>query len=273
MNMVRKSFFVFSLLTGLARLSHAQDPVQDLDRLKALVEMGAAPRAALEKAQAAISDRTDDAILKRTLYGDLKVEDITDANVAEMIGAAERRVERVEQRLAELKPLVDQGIYARNTLDPLNEDLTERQRTLRLAHERAAFVQRLAEMARAEQAAQSETPEPAIAKPAWQRFDGRTPFNVAQMRSLFAAYVKKFGREMPVSAYGATAFHKALGFDHSGRMDVQLNPDSPEGEWTMKLLETLDIPYFAFRGAVAGSASGAHIHVGPPSLRRTAIAD
>lgn len=273
MKKVCKSFLVFSLLTGLAFSSSAQESDPGLERLKALVEMGAAPRSALEKAQTVIADRQDEAILKRTLYGDLKVEDFTDSNVGEMISAAERRLARVEKRLAELKPLVEQGIYARNTLNAMSEDLADRQKTLQLAKDRASFVQRLSEMARAEQAVQTEIAGPAPAKPTWRRFDGKAPFNAPQMKSLFAAYEKKFGRPMPVSAYGSTAFHRALGYDHTGRMDLQLNPDSAEGEWTMKLLETLDIPFFAFRGAVAGSASGAHIHVGPPSLRKTAVAD
>jgi len=273
MKKVCKSFLVFSLLTGLAFSSSAQERDPGLERLKALVDMGAAPRSALEKAQATIDDRQDDAILKRTLYGELRVEDFTGTNVSEMISAAERRLERVEKRLAEVKPLVEQGIYARNTLDPLNEELAFRQNTLQLARDRASFVRRLAEMAEAEQAVQTEIAGPALTKPVWRRFDGKAPFSAPRMKSLFAAYEKKFGRQMPVSAYGTTAFHRALGFDHTGRMDVQLNPDSVEGEWTMKLLETLDIPFFAFRGAVAGSASGAHIHVGPPSLRKTAVAD
>lgn len=273
MKLVRKSFFVFSLLTGLALCCPAQNEPRDLEKLKALVEMGAAPRAALDRAQTGAADLEDEAILKRTLYGDLRVEDVTETNISEMIQAAERRLDRTEKRIAYVESLVEQGIYARNALIPLQEDLAERKRTLELARGRASFVERLAEMARAEQAAQTEMAEIAPAKPTWQRFDGKAQFNAGQMKALFAAYEKKFGRQLPVSAFGTTAFHRALGYDHSGRMDVQLSPDSTEGEWTMKLLHSLDIPYFAFRAPVAGSASGAHIHVGPPSLRRTAVAD
>jgi hypothetical protein len=72
---------------------------------------------------------------------------------------------------------------------------------------------------------------------------------------------------MPVSADGETATHRALGFDHRGRVDVAVNPDQPEGVWLMGYLQKNRIPYFAFRMAVQGKATGAHIHIGPQSAR------
>ena len=72
---------------------------------------------------------------------------------------------------------------------------------------------------------------------------------------------------MPVSALGETAVHRAMGFDHRGRVDVALNPDQPEGVWLIEYLKQNRIPYFAFRGPVKGKATGAHIHIGPMSTR------
>jgi hypothetical protein len=66
---------------------------------------------------------------------------------------------------------------------------------------------------------------------------------------------------------GQTAVHRALGFDHRGRVDVALNPDQPEGVWLRRYLTENRIPFFAFRHAVAGKATGAHIHLGPMSTR------
>jgi hypothetical protein len=56
-----------------------------------------------------------------------------------------------------------------------------------------------------------------------------------------------------------------MGLDHRGRIDVAVNPDSEEGQWLRRYLETERIPYLAFRGALAGAATGPHIHIGPPS--------
>jgi hypothetical protein len=64
---------------------------------------------------------------------------------------------------------------------------------------------------------------------------------------------------------GETAVHRALGFDHRNRVDVAVHPDQPEGVWLRQYLELHYIPYFAFRRAVPGKATGAHIHIGPMS--------
>jgi hypothetical protein len=79
------------------------------------------------------------------------------------------------------------------------------------------------------------------------------------------AFEKHFGKPLPVSALGETAVHRALGFDHRGRVDVALHPDLPEGIWLREFLRENHIPFFAFRQAVPGRATGAHIHIGPMS--------
>lgn len=58
-----------------------------------------------------------------------------------------------------------------------------------------------------------------------------------------------------------------MGLDHRGRVDVALTPDSVEGLWLRRLLENMRIPYLAFKGALAGAATGPHIHIGLGSSR------
>jgi hypothetical protein len=50
-------------------------------------------------------------------------------------------------------------------------------------------------------------------------------------------------------------------------MDVAVHPDSIEGKALIAHLRTSGIPFIAFRGAVAGSSTGPHIHIGKPSGR------
>jgi hypothetical protein len=88
-----------------------------------------------------------------------------------------------------------------------------------------------------------------------------------------AAFEHRFSKPLPVSAMGETAVHRAMGFDHRGRVDVALNPDQPEGLWLRRYLEARRIPYFAFWQAAHGKATGAHIHIGPESTRLSAVAD
>jgi hypothetical protein len=81
-------------------------------------------------------------------------------------------------------------------------------------------------------------------------------------------FISKFGRSLPVSAFGQTRLHSRLGFDHRNGVDVALNPDSFEGRAFIGKLRRLGIPFIAFRRAVPGVATGAHIHVGRPSPRK-----
>ncbi len=239
----------------------------EIERLRVLVEAGAAPRAALERAGAAMEDRLDESILRQTLYGVMRPEETTAEQAKEMVAAAERRVARVKARLDQMKPLVEAGIMARMELTPVLEELDYRQKTLALAQSRAAFLRELTEMALREVQAENEQPGEPAEKPAMERFDGTVPFSASTLKKVILAFEKQFARPMPISAMGETAFHKTLGYDHRGRMDVALSPDSMEGQWLKTYLEKEGIPHYAFRSAVAGKASAAHFHIGPPSQR------
>lgn len=100
------------------------------------------------------------------------------------------------------------------------------------------------------------------------RYNGSTRWSLAadapRIQRFFA---ERFGRPMPISALGQTAVHDRIGFDHRNAMDVAVHPDSPEGQGLMAHLRRGGIPFVAFRGAVAGSSTGAHIHIGEESRR------
>lgn len=109
---------------------------------------------------------------------------------------------------------------------------------------------------------------------ALSRFQGTVvwsmPAIVPKLEQLFAT---RFGHHLPISALGQTALHDRLGFDHRQAMDVAVYPDSPEGKALIEYLQAEGIPYIAYRGAVPGSSSGAHVHVGQPSPRTTVVTD
>jgi hypothetical protein len=81
-------------------------------------------------------------------------------------------------------------------------------------------------------------------------------------------FLSKFGRTLPVSAFGQTRLHSRLGFDHRNSIDVALSPDSAEGRALIGKLRGFGVPFITFRKAIPGIATGAHIHVGRPSPRR-----
>jgi hypothetical protein len=241
----------------------------EADRIRELVDAGAVPKVALERAQQDVAEAEDEAALVTTLYGQGSIEDLTPDLVSEMVGAAERQVERQMVRISARRQLVDQGVLARTELTPLLAELERRQRVLDLARSRARLLDELSKMAQVEQddlePLPQERPGPVPVK---ERFDGNGRFTTRDYRRVSAAYKERFGRPMPVSANGQSGLHRRMGYDHRGRVDVALNPDQEEGRWLRSYLEQLQLPYYAFRAAVRGSATGAHIHMGPPSTRR-----
>lgn len=216
-------------------------------------------------AQAPDSAR-DEAVLRRTLHGSLSVEDLTEQDGLEMTAAATHLFERQKARLEQARKLTDEGALSRLALTPYIEELDRSRRTLDLAISRAAMLKHLAEMARLEKEARpAESPaEPA---PLAQRYDGDGLLRLGDLKTIALAFQKRFSQPLPISARGATAIHRSLGFDHRGRVDVALDPDQPEGVWLRRYLETMRIPYFAFRSFLSGRATGPHIHIGPPSER------
>jgi hypothetical protein len=99
------------------------------------------------------------------------------------------------------------------------------------------------------------------------RFNGDTAWQLPDAAKIEKFFLNTFGRALPISALGQTATHERLRFDHRNAMDVALHPDSKEGQSLLNYLRQAGIPFIAFRNAVPGAATGAHIHIGKPSLR------
>lgn len=226
----------------------------ELKRLEALVEAGAAPRSALEAARRRLQDARNDQFLKDTLYSGNVVPD----QVPDMLRAAFELRTRAAEALSSQEKLVKEGVLPPTVLERPREDLAHMDRQLELAQSRAKLIEELAEMAQRE----AELAEEALAS-----FEGKTTLTDTEFLRIETAYFDQFSRPLPVSARGSTAVHRSLGFDHRERFDVALNPDQSEGRWLTRLLDRLQVPYIAFRRAVTGKATGAHIHVGLPSPR------
>ena len=263
--MLFRSLSAVAQASGNAALESAR---AEQERVRALVEAGALPRNALREAERRLEEAADEAMLGRTLYGSLELEELTEAQAEEMLGAAERLLERARERLDRLRRLAEEGALPVRSLEGASEELARRRTTLELARERAGLLKELVTMAQAEAvlAAAEEEGSAGYAEPV-SRFEGRGVSAAPQMEHIRRAFERRFNRPLPVSANGDTAVHRALGFDHRGRVDVALHPDQPEGRWLLDLLERLGVPYYAFRNSVPGRSTGAHIHLGPPSTR------
>jgi hypothetical protein len=236
----------------------------EVERVRAGIEAGVAPRAQLAKAESALADAQDAAFLRKTAYG----QDLDVDQAGEMIGAAQRRLERRQKAYDEARKLVDAGVATQLSLGSLIDDRDRARKELDLAESRARLTRELSEMAQAEELLANRSPEEA--PEVGEQYTGDGAFAFATFAKVEVAFEDHFGRKLPVSAVGETAVHRALGFDHRGRVDVALNPDQPEGVWLLAYLKQAHIPFFAFRHAVPGKATGAHIHIGPVSTRLAA---
>jgi hypothetical protein len=102
---------------------------------------------------------------------------------------------------------------------------------------------------------------------AFVRFNGVVKFELTDAPRIQRFFAERFGRPLPVSAYGQTAVHDRFGFDHRNALDVAVHPDSVEGQTLADYLRRAGISFVAFRQAIRGAATGAHFHIGEPSRR------
>jgi hypothetical protein len=245
---------------------------QALARVTDLVTAGALPRIRIQQAEADVEDAKDEVILAHDLYGDLPEQGASEQASAEMIAAAQRRLDRQQARLDDARKMVDAGVAAKSYLSSFEAELNARQTALDLTHLRAHLM--------ADRAAMAVHPAPPVFVQApppddadlvfqgMEHYEGDGAFNEARdLPALELAFSGKFDRSLPISAEGETEVHRALGFDHRGRVDVAVVPSAPEGIWLRQYLQTRKIPYYAFSRAIPGKATAAHIHIGPGSTR------
>ncbi len=150
-------------------------------------------------------------------------------------------------------------VAARRDVDDTRQAIKDTDRMLTEAH----VAQALARLTPLPRGSYEETP-------GLVRFNGLGSWSVVRDTPVLQEFfMSRFGRALPISAYGQTALHDRMGLDHRGALDVAVHPDSPEGRAFMDHLRAAGIPFIAAWGAIPGSASGAHIHVGQPSPRIT----
>jgi len=261
--------FLFILVSVLCLAADDSPAVnrarQDFEQLRQQVAAGIVPAARLAEAQEQIDDALDAAVLDRTLYGRIDAENLSPAQADEIVNAATRRLARAQKKLDHDKSLIEAGVAPVHFSDESQAELDRRREALDQAKSRAALLTEMIASAKAEAA-----PPPPDATGIWKPkefVDGDHLLDDAEVREITLSFEKHFHEPFPVSARGMTEVHRALGLDHTGRIDVAVTPDSAEGVWLRKFLESKSIPYYAFRVAIPGKATGAHIHIGPGSVR------
>ena len=193
-------------------------------------------------------------------------------SLEKLIPYEQERVKTATETVEKRKGLLAQGIVSKREVEASEQQLADAQSKLAETQKKMAEADSMMAEAMNDQLWRlPDLPRGGYrATTALIRYNGTAQWSLKDAGKVETFYESKFGRSLPISAYGQTAVHNELGFDHRNAIDLAVQPDSAEGQALMTYLRAEGIPFIAFRHAVPGSATGAHIHVGPPSHRMSA---
>ncbi len=260
-NIIVKSVFFLSMAVALCVVAaSAQDTIKaagELERTRRLVAAGALPRTALEQAERA----NEKAQLRERMRGFVR-RDVGVNDLGAMLETAVRLRDLAREELEQARARVDVGALPPLEVEPFRDALESAEKQLDLAQQRGKLVRQLADIASAEERFEElEEEDLAFA------YVGEGGFSDDDLLAVDGIFFEYWGRAMPISANGDTELHRSMGLNHTGRVDVAVHPDDPDGNFLTALLQSWGIPFIAFRSAVPGQATGPHIHIGLPSPR------
>jgi hypothetical protein len=195
------------------------------------------------------------------------------AALEKVLAIHERELAR-RNELAELRQdLYERGVLSRREFEEGQRAQLEAQKSVEDTRRAMSDADRMMSEARTAESLARLAP---LARGGYEETSGLVRYNgtaawslTGDLPRLQQFFLARFGRPLPISALGQTALHDRMGFDHRNALDVAVHPDSPEGRALMEHLRLAGIPFIAAWGAIPGSTSGAHIHVGQPSPRFT----
>ena len=192
-----------------------------------------------------------------------------------LIQAQEIQVTAEAVKLEELRKLVADGLVAQVELENAEALLAGLRANLETSKKNIADSEKIiADLRKAETIEKAQPLIPLVRsngrsflKPTILRYGGQGGWSLGGLGALQSFFAARFGQMLPVSAMGQSATHNRLGYDHRNAVDVALHPDSVQGQALISYLQSQGIPFLAFRSAIAGVATGPHIHIGNPSHR------
>lgn len=238
---------------------------QQVARIKALVDAGLEAKIRLDAAERDLEDTKDKVILDAAVAPPLS--NAAGPSDDEIVAAAQRRLDRQKAWMEKIRQLIENGIAPPPNLIPADTELRIRESELASAQD-LVFSKIEAASSAAIRSHKNEITVPDLENGEVEHFEGRGTFDETRdFPPIAKAFEAQFNRPLPISADGETEVHRALGFDHRGRIDVAIDPRAPQGIWLRRYLRSGQIPFYAFTSAVPGKSTAAHIHIGPGSTR------
>lgn len=196
------------------------------------------------------------------------------SSLEKLIAIYETNVKKADDKLAQSKKLLDEGLISRVQVDASELALKTEQEKLNAAQRQlteadaqiaAILVETEAERTIAKNLGLAR--QRLVRTTSFTRYAGVPGWGLGGAWKVQRFFSDTFKRELPVAVFGQGAIHDRWRLDHRNAMDVTLHPDSPEGQALLGFLQKNGIPYLAFRSAIPGTATGPHIHIGRPSHR------
>lgn len=189
------------------------------------------------------------------------------ASLEKLLALQEADAKAASDTVERRKELLAQAIISKKELEESERNLATAEDKVAGTRKQIGEADNLIAEATAEEQLAKLGPGTYQATAALIRYNGPTQWVLTDAAKVQSFFAFRFNHALPISAFGQTPVHDHLGFDHRNSIDVAVSPDSAEGQALMAYLRNAGIPFIAFRYAVSGSATGAHIHIGYPSHR------
>ena len=213
------------------------------------------------------------------LRADLKqASDDYKSNVQQLLTLYEAESRQAEAQLTKVRELLAHGLVTRGEVEPAEQAAAQSRKKVAEVQAQLKSAEVLIAEATVEVEAEDSTRNISsssaprtvntlVQTTAYIRYGGAHAWSLSDAAVIKQFFAGRFGRALPVGAFGQSALHDRWGYDHRNAMDVGVSPDTPEGQALMEYLRANGIPFTAFHFAVPGKATGPHIHVGLPSHR------
>jgi hypothetical protein len=213
------------------------------------------------------------------LLADLKqASDDYKSHVEQLLTLYEAESRQAEAQLTKARELLAHGLVTRGGVEPAEQAAAQTQKKVAEVQAQLKSAEVLIAEATVEVEAEEFTPKIAsstaprtvntlVHTTAYIRYGGAHAWSLSDSAVIKQFFARRFGRALPIGAFGQSALHDRWGYDHRNAMDVGVSPDTAEGQALMEYLRANGIPFTAFHFAVPGRATGPHIHVGLPSHR------
>jgi hypothetical protein len=195
------------------------------------------------------------------------------ASLEKLRASYEKDVTRADAKLSTSKELFAQGLLSKNDVEAAERAVGEAKNKVnetvqRLATADAQIAGTLLEANAEKTLAKTRLVKGGLVRTSsYVRFNGGASWVLSDAWKVQRFFLETFKKPLPITVFGQGSIHDRWRWAHHNSIDVSLHPDGSEGQALLIFLRNHGIPFLAFRGAIPGTATGPHIHIGRPSHR------